>query len=120
MLQNMFDSSTFIGLVDVISLVERNEADMEYLLYYVQTRGMRLEYLPGWLCHRITHLVERAFEGKETAVFHITPSVRVVKTVYTNKYTGNELYIRDEGNWVLVKDFIKLYDIVRGNFQQVC
>ncbi len=101
------------GLVDVVGLVEKGETDLEYLMYYLDSHGINLEYVPSWLGSRIATIVENGFEGKDTGVFHVTQSIKVVKTIYTNKYTGNDLYVRDQGQWILVRDFIKLYDAIR-------
>jgi hypothetical protein len=114
MLFNWFQSIGLNGLLDVVQLVEKGDSDLDYLMYYIESHGINTQLLPCWLSERIVKIIENGFEDTATAVFHLTPSCIVTKTIYTNKYSGNDLYVRDEGNWILVRDFVRLYDVVRG------
>ncbi len=103
----------YSDVANIIQAIERKETDVAYLIFYIQMRDYKTDCFPSHLRATISKLIESSFTKVCSAKFHISSSIKVTRDVYTNKWTGNELYVNDHGTWISMTEFLKVFDLLR-------
>lgn len=93
--------------------VENKDIDFHHFIDYIELKNYEPRNFSQAQRDRILAFITDGFVRQCEATFYFAKSIQLNRTIYTNKYTGNELYIYDINTWVLLTDFLKVYDALR-------
>lgn len=104
----------YADIDNILDNIDKNELDFEYLYSYMTLKQYRIVDFSHEQRERILSVIKRGFVRQCDATFYFTKSIQLNRTIYTNQASGNVLYVYDNGEWVLLTDYLKIFDSLRA------
>lgn len=101
---------------NIVQDIKKGDADFKFLIDYMELRDYKIQDLPNHIINDVNEIIMHNFKFSCNAVFHISRAIQLERRIYTNKLTGNELYVNDCGDMIPMNEFLKLFDSIRKAF----
>lgn len=106
-------SEPFYDVHNMLHQLENNEIDLIHLIDYLYLKNYNTVLLPTSCKEKLSKIVTDGFKRQCNGIFCLTSHLRFTKEIYTNKHTGNELYVFEANQWITLKEYLGIFDIVR-------
>lgn len=99
---------------NILDKIEKKEIDLDYLCDYIELKQYNIRSFSKTQCDRIVSIITKSFVRECEATFYFTKAIQFTRTIYTHQLTGPVLYVYDDNRWVLLTDFLKVYESIRN------
>ncbi len=104
----------YVDIDNILHKIEKKELDIEYLCDYIEFKRYNVNDFCKAQRDRIVSIIINSFIPECEATFFFTKSIQFTRTLYTNQFTGPVLYVYDDNRWILMTEFLKIYEYIRN------